>query len=521
MNAGEYFPIRYPGDDLGVVEILYQGLRDPRRRILLSFEGRAQTAQEVAAAVGAIQAWLEARGLRPGARVAVMLDNHPAHIALIYALILSGMTWIPINTRLRSAGIQYIVEHCAPDLVIVERAYREPVDTACIDAGRPNAAVALEEFPLQSGTTPPPQKAAMRPEHILCIIYTSGTTGAPKGVLFTHRMMRIASEATLIVAEALGGDRLFVWEPLCHIGGAQLLLTPFLEPVELHVVERFSASRFWEQVTRARATHLHYLGGILDILMQQPVESVPDHHDIRVAWGAGVSREAWQGISDRFGFKLRECYGMTECSSFATVNVLGKPGSIGRPLPWLELELLDDDGRTVPPGEIGQIILTAKLEGVLLPGYLNNDMATRSALRNGKLYTGDLARRDAEGDLFFVGRGTDSMRVRGENVSAWEVERVFVAHPAVAAAAAIGVKSSVGEQDIKLFLQFRPGMRVSFEEIASWGASRLASYQLPRYYIGVDQFEVTPSERIRKHVLPKEVDRCWDRLGGSRPETRS
>ena len=121
--------------------------------------------------------------------------------------------------------------------------------------------------------------------------------------------------------------------------------------------------------------------------------------------------------------ELREVYGMTECSSFATINENSKPGSIGRPLPWIELELLDDCDQPVQTGEIGQIVLSTKLEGAFSPGYLNDKETTLKTIRNGKLYTNDMARRNLDGDLFFVGRRTDSIRVRGENVSAWEVER--------------------------------------------------------------------------------------------------
>ena len=196
-------------------------------------------------------------------------------------------------------------------------------------------------------------------------------------------MMRIASEATLRVANAKAGDRLFVWEPLCHIGGAQMLMVPFLEPVQLHVVERFSASRFWEQWRGAGATHLHYLGGILDILAQAPQ---PPQSHIQTAWGAGVAARSWDAIRQRLGCEIRECYGMTECSSFATLNASGKPGSIGRPLPWLRVELLGQDGLPVAPGEAGEIVLSSDIEGAFLPGYLDNPEASRRAARRPPAY---------------------------------------------------------------------------------------------------------------------------------------
>ncbi|GAB3628780.1 AMP-dependent synthetase [Pandoraea terrae] len=521
----KYFPQRAHGDGLDVAPLLHAGLLDAERAAapVVVYEGRAIGRAEMARQVAALQGWLAAQGLRHGDRVAVMLGNSAEQIALIYALMLSGLVWVPVNTRLKGDGLQYLLQHAAPKLLVSEPCFGDVL--AASDAlsaesvERPGVAVPrvwladvmTDAAATSSGAALP--LPAVRHDDTLCIIYTSGTTGAPKGVLFTHRMMRIASEAALRVADGRDGDRLFLWEPLCHIGGAQMLLLPFLCHVELHVVERFSASRFWAQCEASQATQLHYLGGILDILMQLPAQSQPKHHSLRVAWGAGVSVSAWQATRERLQCALRECYGMTECSSFATLNDADKPGSIGKPLPWLTLELLGDDGLPVTDGEIGEVVLSSDVEGVFLPGYLDNPDATASALRDGKLHTGDSARRDAHGDLYFVGRRTDSMRVRGENVSAWEIERVFARHPAIAASAAVGVASAIGEQEILLYVQFREGACVEWPALSAWAAEKLASYQCPRYYLRADRFETTPSERIKKHLLARDAGAAWDRIG--------
>ncbi|TAL53392.1 AMP-binding protein [Pandoraea sp.] len=505
----DYFPRRYAADQLDTAPLIFAGLSADTERPVVAFDGQAIARPALRQQVAGWQAWLRARALCGGDRVAVMLENSAEQIALIYALILSGLVWVPVNTKLRGMGLRYLMEHAEPRLLVSEAAFDAVLDEAGVQpAVRARLASAVAELPRDAEIVPP----AARHDDPLCIIYTSGTTGAPKGVIFTHRMMRISGEAALLVADARAADRLFLWEPLCHIGGAQMLLLPFLEDVELHVVSRFSASQFWQQFTRARATQLHYLGGILDILMRLPADAQPAEHTLRVAWGAGVTAGAWQAIRERLKCELRECYGMTECSSFATLNDTGKPGSIGRPLPWLRLELLDDEGREVPPGQSGEIVLSSDVDGVFLAGYLHNDAATRAALRGGKLHTGDAARRDAEGDLFFVGRRTDSMRVRGENVSAWEIERVFAAHPAVHMSAALGVASSVGEQEILLCVQFRDNAAADWPALVDWAAKALASFQLPRYYRRVEYFEMTPSERIKKHLLSRDIDDAWDRL---------
>jgi crotonobetaine/carnitine-CoA ligase len=510
MHAySRYFPQRHPQDELDCAPLLAAGLAKSPDETILHFEDHAITRAEAALRIAQLQAWFGERGLVAGDRVAVMLGNSAEHVHLIYALVLSGLVWVPVNTKLRRAGLEYLLDHAKPKLLVSEPAFDDVL--AGLDPGKPGR-VELPRFDPGMGVAAPRlQTSPIRHQDPLCVIYTSGTTGAPKGVVFTHRMMRIASEAVLLVADVRPGDRLFVWEPLCHIGGAQMLLLPFLDAVSLYIVPRFSASQFWAQIGRSRATQLHYLGGILDILMQLPEAAQPAAHSIRMAWGAGVGASAWHATRERLRVPLRECYGMTECSSFATLNASVKPGSIGKPLPWIDVELLAADGMPVKDGEAGEIVLSSRVEGTFLPAYLQNETATQEALKNGKLYTGDHARRDADGDLFFVGRGTDSMRVRGENVSAWEIERVFAAHPAIRASAAIGVASSIGEQDILIAVQFR-NRAVNWEALAAWAATRLANFQLPRYYRAVEHFELTPSERVKKHLLPRDIGDAWDRM---------
>ena len=508
MNGFEqYFEQRIENDQWDVAPLLYKGLSQTAEQDVIEFESVPLSRKTLGKQVAGFQQWLAERGLHKGDSVAVMLSNTAEHIALLYALMLSGVIWIPVNTKVKGPGVRYIVEHATPSLVIAEPEFAEVLADAGIAAGQ---WVELQNIVLANDAVL--QNPVIAPFDTLCIIYTSGTTGAPKGVVFTHRMMRVASEAAIQVAGVKAGDRLFLWEPLCHIGGAQMLLVPFLEHVCLLIVKRFSASRFWSQWQAARATHLHYLGGILDILVRLPQDEIPEGARIQTAWGAGVSKNAWSGMQEQLGCELRECYGMTECSSFATFNASGKPGSIGKALPWIQVELLNDEGQAVAEGEIGQMVLSSPLEGVFLPQYLHNAEATHKTVRQGKLYTGDAAWQDSDGDLFFVGRKTDSMRVRGENVSAWEIERIFAEHDAVEASAAVGVASEIGEQEIMLFVKFRPDCEVEWPELIQWASHKLASYQVPRFYRAVERFELTPSERIKKHCLDKSSALAWDRL---------
>ena len=282
-------------------------------------------------------------------------------------------------------------------------------------------------------------------------MYTSGTTGPPKGVQVTDRMLLASALGAVFASDASDGDVMFLWEPLCHIGGVQVLLLPLLRRVSVAMVERFSASRFWEQAASSGATHIHHLGGILPMLLSRPEQEQGTGHGVRVSWGGGMTAAVWQAAEERFGIRVRECYGMTEAASICTLNARGAEHGIGRPLPYFDLDLRDDDDRTVPDGCVGEIVLRPRLPGLVTPGYLDDPDATRSALRGGWWHTGDVGRVD-DGDLHYVGRRSDSVRHRGENVSAWQVESVVNTHPAVAESALVGVPEPGGEQDLLLYV---------------------------------------------------------------------
>jgi crotonobetaine/carnitine-CoA ligase len=296
-----------------------------------------------------------------------------------------------------------------------------------------------------------------------------------------------------------------------------MIVLPLIRNVTLALVERFSASRFWKQVRGYGATHIHFLGGILQILLKQPPSPLDKTHGARIAWGGGCAREIWRPFEERFGVQIRECYGMTECSSITTFNDIGTLGSVGRPPPWFEVEIREALGGPVATGERGEIVVRTKLPGAITRGYLSNPEATAEALRTDGFHTGDLGSFDAAGNMYFHGRMTDSVRVRGENVSAMEVEQVVAKHPAVEDCAMIGVAAEIGEQEIKIFVKPRAGETMTPQELSKWLTERLAPYQNPRYIVMVSEFERTASQRIMKHKLAGSNLTAWDRKA-ARPQ---
>lgn len=503
-------------NDLPVGALLQQRAAEDGGFLYGLWEERRITVADLAEAAQRLANALAALGIRQGDHVAVMLPNHPDHVVAIFALQLLGACQVPVNVHLRGEGLRFILAHSRARFVLSDARYAEALDPILPDlplAGviwrdRPGAGHDLAALMRHPDATP--RACPVHPDDVVAILYTSGTTGLPKGVLLTDRMLRCAARASARLTALQQGDVLYCWEPLYHIGGYEVIVLGVQERATLAMVERFSVSRFWSDVRRFGATHMHFLGGILALLLKEPPRPDDRDHPVRTAWGGGCPVDVWQAFQERFGVPIRECYGMTECASFTTQNLTGKLGSIGKPLPWFEVAIEDPEGRRLGPGERGEIVVRETVPGLLMRGYFDNPEATAATLRDGAVHTGDVGWYDGEGDFFFAGRLKDSIRRRGENITAFEIERIANQHPDVSECAVIGVPNELGDEDVKVFLRLRPGAALAPLAFAQWCEDRMAYFQVPRYIALVDAFPKTPSERIRKDLLGRETDGVFD-----------
>jgi crotonobetaine/carnitine-CoA ligase len=506
--------------DETIAEQLVQRARRDPDFVYCRFGETALTIGDLAEQVERFARGLAALGIRSGDRVAVMLPNHPDYVVVFLALVRLGACQIPVNVHLRGAGLQYLIEHSAPRAAIVDQRYEEqiapalartPLELVVRRGGGAFKAARLVDFDDVATAAPVRLPDPARdPEQTLSIMYTSGTTGMPKGVMLTDRMLRVSAHAAALLADIASGDTLFLWEPLYHIGGCEVMVLGVMEPVTIGMVERFSVSQFWDQVRRLGASHVHFFGGVLALLLKEPERPDDRDHPVRIAWGGGCPATIWDRFQRRFGVRIREAYGMTEASSFTTINTDEKVGSVGRPLSWFDVRIGGEDGHAAPAGQRGEIWVREKMPGLIMRGYFRNPEATEAALQNSWLRTGDIGWLDEEGFLFYAGRKKDSIRRRGENVAAFEIERVANEHPDVAESAAIGVPNEVADEDIKIFLRPRDGRRPDPAEFVRWCAAQMARFQVPRYVTVIDQFPKTPTERIRKELLPRDTEGCFD-----------
>jgi crotonobetaine/carnitine-CoA ligase len=479
-------------------------------RLFLCFGHREVRYAEMQHDVLCVASALAGAGIGRGSRVVLALENSVEHVALVFALFRLGAQWVPVNPKLRGDPLGHLLRDAAPSHVVTCPAIEIARQIARSGVFAEDARHRRHAVPGLPGDLAVLRSARERRDEITggdvaAIMYTSGTTGPAKGVIVTRQMLWAAALGCLVVTEVRPGDVLYVWEPLYHIGGAQLLLLPLIAEVSLALAPGFSARRFWADVAATGATHIHYLGGILQILQKQAPSPAERSHRVRIGWGAGATGPVYEACANRFGIRLHECYGMTETSSIVTVNKQGPEYGVGFALPWFDVRVADA-GDTGPTGEI---LVRSKSGELTTPGYLNA-VAGSGHEPGGWLATGDIGSLGDAGDLHFHGRQTDSVRHRGENVSAWEIESAYSQHPGVLRCAVIRVPAEIGEDEIAMLVVPAPDIPVTADELADWARGRLADFQIPRYIGIVPGLPLTPSERIAKQRIRVDVSELVD-----------
>lgn len=451
-----------------------------------------------------------------GSRVAVMLPNDPEYAAVIFGLAKAGLVRIPVNVHLKDLALDFIFARFEPQVLIADLAYKPALEYILPNYPAVKViwrdATAPQNCPLNllaatAGAHEP--EASVTPDTIIAITPSSGTTGEPKGVLKSDLSLRAGPVGIIALTDADRGDVLLHWEPLYHGAGVAVLIAAVMKPLKLVMISRFSASRFWQQIKDDGVTLIHYLGGVLQILLAQQPHPAEHEHKVRLAWGGGCSEEVWHRFVERFRIPMHEGYGLSEATTFVTINRDGPAGSCGVALPFYDVRLRGEVNDIDP--EIGELLVRPKIDGLTFKGYYGRPDSVAELVVDNWFATGDLMRKDKDGYLYYAGRLKDSVRRRGVNISSWEVERVFQAHPSVEECALIGVPGEFGDDDLKLFIKLsEEGSATTEHQLLSWAKERMPYFQLPRYLAFIAEFEKTPTQRIIKAKLSQDVAGCFD-----------
>ena len=471
-------------------------------------------------------------GIGHGDRVCVFLPNVPEVLYTWFGLALIGGITVTINTAYRRDEMAFILNNADAAALVAHDSLLE-VATAAADLApcvRHRLAVGNAAPPddwqsygqLLDAAPELERLPAVAPTDIAILQYTSGTTGNPKGVMVTHQMYVAAGQGFALWTQARADDRFFTCLPYFH-ANAQYYSTmgTLAAGATLVVQERFSASRFWQQVRDAEATVVNFIGMMMPVLAKNDPRPDDADNPVRLFYGSpAFSPEFLADFERRFGTDIIVGFGMTETCYGTIESIRGerRANSSGQPRqhpdPAFEntVRIVDDAGVPVPNGAPGEIAIR---NPATMPGYWRNAEQTDLSLRDGWLFTGDLGRLDDDGYLYFVDRKKDVIRRRGENISSQEVEDVIKRHGPVLDCAIIAVPSELGEDEVKAYITPRPGASVAPADVVRWCADHLAYFKVPRYIEVRDELPRTPSLRVRKDVLRQERDDltigCFDR----------
>jgi crotonobetaine/carnitine-CoA ligase len=470
---------------------------DPERPFL-RWRGGEWTVGEFARRARRCAAQLRARGVRRGDRVAIMSRNSAHQLAWQYGVYFLGAVEVPDNADLRGPMLDHVLDDCDPALIIAQDEFREAL------AGRTVHAldvVTHEELE--------PEHVA--PEELATILYTSGTTGPSKGVMLPHGSFSNLGAVLAGVLELRPEDVGYFVMPFFHVD-AHIVAPACLQTGSvLSFVERFSVRRFWSDVHDFGATWWFVIGSILEAVRSAGRPASPGR--LSRAVGAPIPEAAYRFFEDELGIRIQSMYGQTEADApcYETAS-RRKRGSAGFPCAGFDVAIVDEHGTELPAGSVGEIVYRPRHANLMTLGYWRREPEAGEWF-----HSGDLGTFDEDGFLFFRGRMTDSLRRRGENVSAYELEGTLRGAPGIADCAAIGVRDALGgEDEIKVFVTLQRGAELDAAAFFGFCERNLPRFAVPRYVEVVEDAMLVRSAGtgvVQKHRLPREHGpRMLDRL---------
>lgn len=476
-------------------------------------------------------------GLTKGDRLGIYMTNRPDYVFILFATGKGGFIEVPINPNLREPEIKHMVDNAGISTVIVEsnKDFLKTLATvSCQTAVLKNVIIQgdkvdlpqfqakvhyLSELIRSADDSNPP--VTVKGSDYYCIFFTSGTTGLPKGAPISQKNFILAAKsisATPVTRES----RNYTCLPMFH-ANAQLYSVMGMRCLGASVIlsDRFSPKKFWKEINDHQATYFNSIGGMMQILDAafKPEEVPP--HAAKFVFVGGTPAALWERFEKKFRVEVFEGYSMSEApvlfGNFHPEKAKRKIGAFGKPIfPDLgrKVQVVNDQNEEIKVG-IGELIQRGG--EFMTKGYWNAPQANQEAFDDqGWFHSGDLVRIDEEGYCYYVDRKKFMIRVAGENVSAFEVEDVVNGYPAVGQSAAIPVPDPLRDEEIKILVKLKEGVKkLDMEDLVKHCAARLAFFKVPRYIEVIEEFPKTATERIQKVQLKetekKKQDHGWDR----------
>lgn len=489
----------------------------------ITFSALAEAANRVGAA-------LQSLGVGKGQVVASYMHNSIDHIILWFGCAKIGAVWAPINIALINLDLAFTITEADARVVVVDHDLAANYEAIRDQVRRPDRIEVLR------GSAPEPGSGWMPFSELLAasadepaaevgwsdpagMIFTGGSTGMPKAVLVPNGWF-FAGACRYREMFSPGADDVHLGiGPMYHaIGSAVDVFAPFYFGMTTVKMPWFSASQTWDIARKNNCTISCITGAAMLALLAQPERPNDGDNPLRiVAGGTGsIPPDAGERFKTRFSLDRLEIYGQTETGPLGCISqrTSDRPyHALGKGNGWVDIMVADDDDNACPPGGVGQILLRPRFPSTFMIGYHGRPEKVVESWRNLWFHTGDLGRLDANGYLHFEGRMAHLIRRRGENIAAIEVEKAILDNPAVLRCAVVGVPGDLGDEDVKVWLELRPGHSLEPLDVVKWCEERIAYFKVPRYVEFSDALPLSASkgEVERYKLAGLGVGAAWDR----------
>ena len=483
------------------------------------FEGQTISYQVLCRRADRTSCWLQSIGIEKGDRVAVMLNNCPEFLDLFLACARLGAIFVPINFRITSVELDYFIKNCRPRLFVHGDEFADAVSALELESYLPPMMIAVVgnaqfssrrfDFVEETGKFDGKRTFLTRslgpadPEEPQVIMYTSGTTGQPKGAVLSHRKTFFNCLNADIFFKLHYSDIMLIFLPLFHSGGLFIQAAPtFYKGATIVLHRKFNPVSIYRDIEKYRVTKFLGVPTVYRELLKVEPENRRDISSLRVCAGGGekLNQDLIKKCAEA-GLAFRQIMGQTETSILLWASEddpLKKPGTVGRPVFHAEVSILDERGRAAKPGEIGEIVVRGS---IMMKEYWQDPVKTEETIKNGYLYTGDLARMDEDGFFYLVGRAGDMYISGGENVYPVEVEKILKLHPEIEDVAVIGMTDETWGETGHAFVIVSPGASLTQADVIGMCQEKLAKYKWPKKVTFKSQFPRTSLGKVRKGAL--------------------
>jgi len=494
----------------------YQADRRPQK-VVLTHNSRELTNEALFARVNALAQGMRSLGVGRGDVVGLLMYNRIEFIELVYAVNRLGAAFLPLNYRLASDEWAFILGHSEVKVLCTESEFAAGIDQIApalpsmqhrvlIGSEREGPWIDYEQL-LQANLGQFIDVVDVGADELQRLMYTSGTTARPKGVMITHRNLIYKNLGLIVEFGWTDAEITMVGGPLYHVGALDMGgLTTLHAGGSLVLQTKFDAVSLVDSIEKHHATNVWLAPAMVNAVLQVDRLAAADLSSVRLIMSGGekMPEPRLAQVLDAFpGAWFADAYGLTETVSSDTFvtpeHVRSKLGSVGKPIPHMQVRIVDPQGRDIAANEIGEVALRGPK---VFNSYWRDEAATAAAIRNGWFHTGDMGRLDADGFLYIEDRKKDMVVSGGENIATPEVERVLYEHPAVLEAAVLGQPDTRWGEVPRAFVVLRPGAEATTpQEIIDFCRVRLAKYKVPVRIDLIGALPRTPSGKVLKRTL--------------------